>query len=313
MTSNKVVSNGFGALAALPEELLVDVTTKDCKGCCDDEQFSSSDSVIGTETTTEQEREKREKREKRGESFLDTLTSSSGRSGSRGSSGSSGSSESIGKIRTKSGKTIKDFKSLTIGSLDLGTSGKDCPEQDKIEEKIRNIIPKPDIFFIQNKKGNKIFNEIYTNEFNAKDDKGPQVSVYSNRYLDGTSKTKTASASNPPQSGILYFTNDKYTIANIQLNSKVYKDGIKDLLKKSSKESLTKYNDDFTKYEKELKKLNQAITEYIKNNGTQVDESKYKSELEKLIKKRNKFLYDNLPKNSGGAIENKSLFSKTFF
>ena len=279
MTSNKVVSNGFGALAALPEELLVDVTTKDCKGCCDGDdktqKFSSSDSGIGTETTTE-----RETREKRGESFLDRLTSSSGSSGRSGSSGSSSGSRSSGTFRTQSGKTIKDYKSLTIGSLDLGTSGKDCPEQDKIEEKIRNIMPKPDIFFIQNKKGNKrIFNEIYTNEFNAKDDKGPQVSVYSNRYLDGTSKTKTASASNPPQSGILYFTNDKYTIANIQLNSEVYKDGIKDILKTSTKEGLTKYNDDFTKYEKELKQKNKGIQTYIIDKGKQVDESRYKSEL----------------------------------
>ena len=55
-------------------------------------------------------------------------------------------------------------------------------------------MPKPDIFFIQNKKGKeRIFNQIYTNQFNAKDDKSSkQVSVYSNRYLDGTGGRKTA-------------------------------------------------------------------------------------------------------------------------
>ena len=107
-------------------ELLVDVTKKDCKGCCDGEQSNSSDSGIGTET--ERESIERKKREESDESFVDTLTSSSGSSSGRSGSGRSGSA------RTKSGKTIKDYKSLTIGSLDLGTSGKDCPEQDKIEE-----------------------------------------------------------------------------------------------------------------------------------------------------------------------------------
>ena len=116
MTSNGDVSKGFGVLPTLPKELLVDVTKKDCKGCCDGDktqQSNSSDSGIGTET--ERESIERKKREESDESFVDTLTSSSGSSSGR--SGRSGSA------RTKSGKTIKDYKSLTIGSLDLGTSG----------------------------------------------------------------------------------------------------------------------------------------------------------------------------------------------
>ena len=260
---NPDLSKGF--FPSLPEEILVDPRPDRCKGCCDDEtkQLISDDSRLSS-TTTERIKDLTKTIKKTASSVGDKIADAI-IPGSVGSSKGKSSKKSSGTTKTKSGKKIKQFTTLTIGSLDLGISGKDCPEHNKIEDEIyKRVELMPDVFFIQNRneKHGRIFNTHYKNEFNANKTGQKFVSMYSNRILDSTSSQDSAEAIKD-QAGIIIYKAPKFKVANIQFNSSSHISDIKEFLKKSTKESLDKKLKAYTEVPKEIKNQEKELKKLI--------------------------------------------------
>ena len=268
---NSDVKKGY--YPSLPEELLLNVTPNRCKGCCDDDtqKLISDDSRLSSTTT---------------EDFTKTIidkASSVGRSigsalaipGSVGSRSRSKSRSSPGITTTKSGKEIKQFTTLTIGSLDLGLSGKDCPDQGNIEDEIsKQIQPMPDVFFIQNRNKNskRIFSENNYIELKANKIGEKFVSMYYKTYSAEAVKG---------QAGIIIYKTPKFNVANIQLNSKSYIKDVIDFLKESTKGSLEEklkvFNETSEKIKKQQQKI-EGLIKSIKNISNDTDTKKQKEE-----------------------------------
>ena len=276
-----------GATVVLPEPLLIDPRPDRCKGCCDDDttQLNKDDSSSpSTEVLTSTIKSTASYV---GDKIADTILP--GSVGSSSSSRSRSKSKSSPVItKTKSRKEIKQFTTLTIGSLDLGLSGKDCPKQSELENKIQSM---PDVFFIQNRNKNskRIFSDTrYKYETNANNIGQKFVSMYFNR---------NSAVAVQNQAGIIIYKAPGFNIANIQLNSKSYIDDIKKFLKESTKDSLEKklkvFNETPEKIKKQREKIDELLTSInkISRELKNINDTDTKEQKEVEIKKKEQKLH----------------------